>query len=131
MIKNLGQHTYIVCIASFVILFSCKEEAVDHSFLHDKWSVIEAYRNNAFTTTLEEGFFHITDDTTLITNIFGEETPLAVEINDAGWKQLSPQEVQYNVTVRDNDTLEVSAEIQGFLFDFVLARDTSVVIKTQ
>lgn len=110
---------------SFVILSSCNETAVDQTFLHDKWTVVEAYRNQAFTTTLEDGFFRIVDDSTLVTNIFGEESPFSIEINDAGWKQIGPPEIQYNVLIRSDDTLDVSTEIQNFLFDFVLVRDTS------
>ncbi len=102
---------------------------MDHSFIKDKWLIVEAYRNSAATSTLEEGYFHLLTDTTFGTNIFGQEDIYPMEINDEGWVQSLPQVIQYSVDVVHDDSLAISCEIQGFNFEFLVLRDTTTLLQ--
>ena len=115
---------FAVAISFFL---SCEEAKVDNSFFKDKWLIVEAARNGSPTSTLEDGFFHILSDTTLSTNIFGQEETYPVVINNEEWLQETPESIQYEVEVRHDDSLTIACEIRGLAFRFLLARDTTVI----
>ena len=125
MTKSVTRLFYPFLIVSFLFLYGCKEDAVDHSFIRDKWIVTEAYRNEVLTTTLEDGFFHLTSDTTFTTNIFGAEQELTMSINEEGWVQEGNESTQYYIDVIADDTIDVKAELRGFDFKFLMVRDTT------
>ncbi len=87
--------------------------------------IVEASRNGSPTTTLEDGFFDLLSDTTLSTNIFGQEDVFPVVITEKSWVQSSPEAIQYDLDVLHDDTLAISCNIRGLSFEFLVARDTT------
>ena len=117
----------LLLVLTLSLFQSCDEPKVDNSFVQDKWLIVDAYRNGSPTSTLEDGFFHILSDTSLSTNIFGQEEIYPVVINEKGWLQESPESIQYEVDVRHDDSLTIMCEIRGLAFRFLVARDTTTV----
>jgi len=118
---------FLLFALSLSLFQACDEPKVDNSFVQDKWLIVDAYRNGSSTSTLEDGFFHILSDTTLSTNIFGQDETYPVVINEKGWLQESPESIQYEVEVRHDDSLTIMCDIRGLAFRFLVARDTTTI----
>ncbi len=67
--------TYLTTFLLFGIVISCKNEKQELlSKIKGKWDVVEVYRNNKFTTTLEGGEFEFFEANKCKTNIFNDTT---------------------------------------------------------
>ncbi len=120
----------LLLVGSFLI-YSCESEEIVDNKLIGKWNIIKAARGNRITETLEDGFFDFTSDTTFFTNIFNAEEVYDYALTEEGFEQLSPEQQSYEVIYGGSDTIQISATIRKYDFQFLAIRDTVKTISVE
>ena len=106
------------------LLVSCEPEQVTENKLRGKWSIIKASRNNKLTSTLEDGFFNFTSDSTFLTNIYNSDEVYRYRITEDGFDQYIPNDQSYRVEYGGRDTIQINTRILKYDFQFLATKDT-------
>lgn len=111
------------------MLLSCNEGEPKSDILEGRWNIHKAARNGKITTTLEDGYFLFSSDTTLQTNIFEEVKEYQMTKNKKGFIQHYREvgNVQYDIQIISKDSITLNADIQDYKFMFLAVRDTILV----
>lgn len=115
-------------ITGLVVSFiwqSCHQQVVkqDTSLLNGKWLVVNATRNGNLTTTLNEAYFEFAADSTMHTNLTGEEvrSPYSIEGNTIN--QISESAFSYDIIKLSADTLALKTQIMNYDFELYLLNE--------
>lgn len=117
----------LVCLILIAISWqSCQESnvnAIDTTLLEGTWLVVNAKRNAKQTTTLNEAFFVFKGDSTMQTNIIGEELSASYKVNGQVITQGGDKEFNYNILKLTKDTMILGTEIMNYKFEFYLLNE--------
>ena len=102
---------------------SCTSEpAIAKDDLKGEWEVVSAQRNGRDTETVVGAYFAFTGDGMLKTNILnGEEMTGPYEIRDETiLHKPQDREILYQASWREDGNLNLTTNLSGFTFQFVL-----------
>lgn len=107
-----------------ILLPSCQPDQVDATTtLEGRWELSKAMRNNMETPMLEGLFYEFKADSTLQTNLMGNEAPGSYSVEDQTIRTTGiVPSLYYQITELTDSTLHLRTELQGFRFDFELIR---------
>lgn len=109
---------FIVLFFLIVVAIGCvSDRSSENLYINGTWDVIEAYRSDVKTETLNNAFFHFTHDS-ISTNILGDTVSTALEIDGRKLFQGGIFPIQYKIERFDKDTLVLSAKIRKYSFLF-------------
>ncbi len=109
-----------------VAMIGCIEDKSAEVDLKGYWEIVKASRNNKTTSTLENAFINIENDSTLSTNLLRKEIRSTYVRDNDKIRQSSPELIEYQILNLTDDTLELHTEIRGYDFNFVLLKIDSL-----
>jgi hypothetical protein len=121
----LSQRVVLLALFLLIIFIACQEEKkFDPLSLIGRWKVAEAYRNDAFTKTLEDAIFVFNSDMTMFTNLLPDSDTVRYTIQGNEIQSMGEETIYYHIDKLSLDTLSLTSEIHNSNFLFVLTRDT-------
>ena len=109
-----------------VAMIGCIEDKSAEVDLKGYWEIVKASRDNKTTSTLENAFINIENDSTLSTNLLRKEIRSTYVRDNDKIRQSSPELIEYQILNLTDDTLELHTEIRGYDFNFVLLKIDSL-----
>ncbi len=106
-----------------VLVFSCKKDNhLNNELLQGRWLVVEAYRNEALTKTLENAYFLFEDEHILSTNLLPDAERIGYIISKKSIIHQTPDQVEYQVTKLTADSLSLTTVISNNRFNLILIK---------
>ena len=107
-----------VLFFTWLLFITCNSDSSSENlYINGTWDVIDAYRSDVKTETLNNAFFHFTHDS-IRTNLLGDTVTAPLEIDGRKLLQGGNFPIQYKIERFDKDTLELSAKIRKYSFVF-------------
>lgn len=108
----------------FFLLSSCEDDAaVSNTSIEGRWELERARRNNMETQMLEGLFYEFAADSTLKTNLMGNEAPgtYSLQGTTVTTSGIKPQ-LEYEIVELNDSSLHLRTELLQYRFDFLLKR---------
>ena len=119
--------TYLLLALPLLTFFSCEDDSAQtaaQNQLVGRWELVEAYRNNQLTPSLENLYFEFTETDSMRTNLNnGRTETVPYEVKE---EQIVPEgsslEAIYQIVSLTDSSLELSTNIGRFPFRFILRK---------
>lgn len=124
----MSRSLFLYGIILLALSFACKpDQSVKQSYTLDgNWEIYEAYRDSELTTTLEDGYFTFSDST-METNILGSPISGTYKLTENTFLHDSRLPIEYEILSYSADTMELSTQVRGFSFKFMLEKKNDTI----
>lgn len=113
----------VILIAGMIQMLGCKNEVpYQKNQLIGHWTVFGAERDGKSTTLLNGAIFQFHDDGTMHTNVTGEESSGQFNLKENLVSYSSTENMSFEISAMNGDTLSFSTELQGMRFILDLHR---------
>lgn len=122
----LARHSLLILISFSAVLLvcSCDDETKSNNLaLIGRWELVQGFRNQRATETLNGTYFHFSDDGKMQTNLpIGPEEPMDYSVNNNEIRQKSTPPIKYVIQSLSDSTLVLNLELRGMQFEMHFRR---------